>query len=143
MKCNTCGRSEEETDFYPYLQTKRKECHYAYQKEYRSRQAGQSMTKDKKYALKKRYGLSVERFETMIQDQDGRCAICGQKPEETVAQVGYHDRLHVDHDHESGLVRGLLCNGCNRALGFINDDPDRALAMAFYLLEASQKASVA
>lgn len=63
--------------------------------------------------------------------QEGLCAICHQ-PE----TVKYGDRvkdLAVDHDHETGEVRGLLCNNCNRALGMFGDSAERLLAAARYL----------
>ena len=66
----------------------------------------------------RRYGLTIEQYDQMVEDQDGCCAICG----------GEVDRLRVDHDHETGGVRGLLCHGCNTALGLMADDPERLLA---------------
>ena len=58
--------------------------------------------------IKRRYGLTTEQVEAMRATQDGACAICEAKPE----------RLSIDHCHETGRVRGLLCAPCNRALGF-------------------------
>jgi len=71
------------------------------------------------------YGLSDEDFGAMYRDQGGRCAIC---EDET--------RLNVDHDHETGKVRGLLCRRCNVALGFLRDDPELADLAAAYLRRA-------
>jgi recombination endonuclease VII len=68
------------------------------------------------------YGLSIERYDALLAEQGGGCAICGRT-----------ERLHVDHDHESGVVRGILCGGCNRALGCMDDDPERLVAAARYL----------
>lgn len=62
--------------------------------------------------LRSQYGISLEEWNYMYQKQNGRCAICRKQTETLV----------VDHDHESGAVRGLLCNSCNSALGFIYDD---------------------
>jgi hypothetical protein len=61
------------------------------------------------------YGLTVAGYEKMLADQDGRCAICGG--EETAKLRGRVRRLCVDHDHETGQVRGLLCSRCNTMLG--------------------------
>lgn len=66
--------------------------------------------------LKRRYDMSVEEFATLLESQNGVCAICG-KPER-----GKNNRLSVDHDHESGAIRGLLCNACNAGLGRFNDN---------------------
>ena len=60
--------------------------------------------------------LTEERYHELMESQEGRCAICGMKPE---------GRLAVDHDHATGQVRGLLCQSCNVAPGFLRDDPNR------------------
>jgi len=64
----------------------------------------------------RRYGISPEEFDLMVQIQDGLCAIC-RRPE----RVERLTRLSVDHDHKTGKVRGLLCQPCNRALGHFQD----------------------
>lgn len=62
------------------------------------------------YALKQ-YGLTLEDFDKMVAEQGGACAICGTVPEQ----------LCVDHCHEKGVVRGLLCSECNAGLGKLGD----------------------
>jgi len=57
----------------------------------------------------KRYGITVEQYEQFLIDQNGVCALCGQPPTKK--------RLNVDHDHNTGRIRGLLCHHCNIALG--------------------------
>jgi hypothetical protein len=65
-----------------------------------------------KYSLKKNYGMTVEQYDALLLAQDGRCAICGtDKPYKN------KDKLCVDHDHITGIVRGLLCDRCNGLLG--------------------------
>ena len=67
----------------------------------------------------------------MLSGQGGLCAICGQPPKpDGVRAAG---RLHVDHDHVTGAVRALLCNECNRALGYLRDDPNLMRAAAEYV----------
>ena len=73
----------------------------------------------------KKYGLTVEQFEKMFEDQYGLCKICSKE-----ARV-----LCVDHNHITGAVRSLLCNPCNTALGFLKEDPLRAKALAAYVEE--------
>jgi hypothetical protein len=75
----------------------------------------------------KKYGLTVERFHEMIIAQSGRCAICGEAF--TYAQRG----LNVDHDHDTGRVRGLLCARCNIGLGAFKDRPEILEAALLYL----------
>lgn len=66
--------------------------------------------------LLSKYGLTVEMFNNMLNKQGGLCAIC-----RAVLESGY--RMHVDHDHETGAVRGILCNSCNMGLGKFKDSP--------------------
>lgn len=62
--------------------------------------------------LKYKYGLTPERFEEMLTAQEGKCAICRRPPRPGKP-------FSIDHDHETGRVRGLLCQFCNVMLGFI------------------------
>lgn len=83
------------------------------------------------YNLKKLYGLTIEQYEAMLVEQGGVCALC-RKPPSGRANGG---RLHVDHDHETGRVRRLLCYHCNNALGHFRDDPDLMRRAADYIEE--------
>lgn len=76
--------------------------------------------------LANRYGMTAEEYRRRVDKQQGRCAVCGDPP-------GEGKRLHVDHDHESGAIRDLLCGPCNHALGHAKDDPARLRALAAYL----------
>lgn len=76
--------------------------------------------------LATRYGMTIEEYRRRVAAQDGRCAICGDEPDDG-------KRLHVDHSHDTGVVRDLLCRWCNYALGNAKDDPARLRAMADYL----------
>jgi hypothetical protein len=69
----------------------------------------------------------------MLARQDGVCAIC--RGEETRTMAGTVLALCVDHDHETGRVRGLLCHPCNMLLGFARDDEERLQAAVRYLSE--------
>jgi len=68
--------------------------------------------------IHKNYGLTPEKHLAMQEAQDYSCAICGKHEDE----LGY--KLRVDHNHDSGKVRGLLCNGCNTSLGHFGDSVD-------------------
>lgn len=63
------------------------------------------------------YGLTVEQYDAMLLEQKGVCAICGKQ--EALSSKGV---LSIDHDHNSGKVRGLLCDTCNRGLGHFYDN---------------------
>ena len=69
---------------------------------------------------KTRYGLSGKDIARRIADQGSQCAICG-----IVFELGKKGSFHIDHDHRTGLVRGLLCTTCNLALGMLGDDVQR------------------
>jgi hypothetical protein len=76
-----------------------------------------------------RYGLAAEQFTAMLDHQDYRCAIC-YLPFDPEAGI---DAIHVDHDHATDTVRGLLCGPCNRGLGHFYDDPMRLRTAADYI----------
>jgi hypothetical protein len=75
------------------------------------------------------YGIPPEQFRLMYDAQGGCCLIC-KLP----------GKLVVDHDHENGEVRGLLCNPCNTALGLLKEDTARMLAMRDYIIQRSDAA---
>lgn len=70
----------------------------------------------REYELKRRYTLSQEDYDGLFVSQGGVCAICDSPPNSKA--------LHVDHNHATGKVRGLLCDKCNRGLGYFNDNPN-------------------
>ena len=72
------------------------------------------------------YGVTADEVNAMLEAQGGGCAICGVKPERLAS-------MHLDHDHERGHLRGLLCLSCNQALGHFRDDPALLRAAAGYL----------
>lgn len=78
-----------------------------------------------KARLKNEFGLSIEQFDAMLAAQNGVCAIC-KRPDPT-------RQLSVDHDHKTGRVRQLLCNRCNPALGYVQDDVEILKSMIVYL----------
>jgi hypothetical protein len=73
-----------------------------------------------------KYGLTVDAYDAMVLAQKGLCAICARPPGDS--------RLHVDHCHKTGQVRGLLCGRCNTAIGLLGDDP-KILAMAISYIQ--------
>lgn len=86
-----------------------------------------------------RYGITQEQFEEMFEAQGGVCAICGSAATPGIGPAS--QRLHVDHDHRTGKVRALLCNNCNRGLGYLQDDYELLLKAVAYLKEFENVAS--
>lgn len=80
--------------------------------------------------MKWKYGLTEGQYKEMLSSQGGGCAICGTKEPGGRGGYGY---LMIDHCHTTGKIRGLLCNGCNRALGYMGDSPEIADRCAEYL----------
>jgi hypothetical protein len=80
----------------------------------------------------KRYGLSLAHYLHLLTQQEERCAICGRHRSE------FNKDLCIDHDHRTGEVRGLLCDACNKGIGFLQDNPGVVQAAADYLYEKRQ-----
>jgi hypothetical protein len=89
-----------------------KPCHGVYQRE-------QKMTRI--------FNISVAEYDALLAAQDGLCAICCRPPKK--------NRLAVDHDHKSGLIRGLVCWTCNQGLGLWAESQERMQAACIYLSE--------
>lgn len=87
------------------------------------------LRKRKDLHLRDRYGITIEQYEDMLQSQNGLCTICG------VAMDSSQKTCipHVDHDHSTGKVRGILCGSCNAGLGNFRDDVKRLLKAVDYL----------
>lgn len=77
--------------------------------------------------LIRQYNITLADYDRILLGQGSCCAICKS---EIQTDLG---RFHVDHDHQTGVVRGLLCGNCNRGLGVFQDDPDFLRAAADYL----------
>jgi len=68
------------------------------------------------YCLMHRYGLTIEDYNYILEQQGGVCEICRKPVSE------FNKRLHVDHDHNTGVIRGLICSSCNLMLGHAKDN---------------------
>lgn len=78
-----------------------------------------------------RLGATEREYEHLYGMQDGVCVGC-QQPE-VATRAGRHLRLAVDHDHDTGTIRGLLCGNCNKALGLVGEDHGRLRRLANYI----------
>jgi recombination endonuclease VII len=79
----------------------------------------------RRYWLQAKYDITEDEYIRLYNAQDGRCAICGIHPADKL--------LCVDHDHKTGLVRGLLCVRCNTGIGYFLDNIGSLIAAAIYL----------
>ena len=121
--CNSCGLEklisefhEAQADCKPCRSTKDKKRYYE---------------NDRGNYLKRKYGITSQDYDNMYSEQEGSCAICG------IHQSELKNRFCVDHDHDTGQVRGLLCNNCNNGIGKLQDNYDTIYRAADYLRAAS------
>ncbi|WP_442928074.1 endonuclease VII domain-containing protein [Microbacterium sp. MMO-23] len=84
------------------------------------------------YLLWEKYRIRESEYFKLLAQQGGVCAICGGPPK---GQGEANGRYSVDHDHETGRVRGLLCSPCNSGIGHMKDSPELLLRAAKYLDE--------
>ena len=83
--------------------------------------------------LQSRYGVSIEWYDSKLEEQNNLCAACGE-PEKAIQNTSGKLRpLSVDHDHESGKTRALLCTSCNAILGMLENHPEKTKKLIIYL----------
>lgn len=99
-----CKREREEQNFAP------SEANGSY---------GKCKECTKWFKIKIRYGLTKEDYFKILMSQNNTCAICKDPERVKASKTGI---LHVDHNHKTGKVRGLICNACNSILGYANAD---------------------
>lgn len=128
--CSKCGKEKSIKCFY-----KRKE---KYGDGYRGECKKCHSNYNLKYRLYKNFNLSLNEYNQLLKNQNGKCIICGQKPKNQINNKGKKGRrLSVDHNHKTGHIRGLLCNYCNfYLLRFLKDDKNRAFGLINYLNKA-------
>lgn len=84
--------------------------------------------------LKREYGITLEDYNKMLEDQNGVCSICKKSETSIHEKTNKLRNLAVDHCHETGKVRGLLCSKCNRGLGYFKDNVMNLIKAAKYLI---------
>lgn len=82
-----------------------------------------------KHEIKRLYGCTSEKYDSLLSEQNNKCWIC-EKQHNPNAQKG---RLYLDHCHDTGKIRGLLCGGCNLLLGYACDKPELLTRAIAYL----------
>lgn len=130
LDCNKCHRPFPVDSFYadkrykngvyPYCQ----ECRKGYWRDDDRR------AKRKLYDMLRRYGVTEAHYKELVASQDGKCAICCTEPESR--------QLHIDHDHKSGKVRGLLCHKCNNGIGLFSDSVQLLTSAVDYLISSTK-----
>jgi len=116
-RCKLCARAAKrassirvkQADPLAYLKRRRR-----YVNTYKSNHPDKIDAYNHKRNLRRKFGMTVEQYEQLLTIQNGVCAICFQPP--------VTKRLAVDHDKETGQIRGLLCVNCNTAIGLLKHD---------------------
>lgn len=128
--CYKCGESKSLDKFAKDRHSKdslQSRCRIC-QASYRDRECPK---KRKDRRLQNLYGITLEAYNNMLSFQSSGCAVCGSDK-----------KLVLDHDHNNGQVRAILCNDCNLALGRVKDNPQTLLKLVDYLIKHSKKVSV-
>ena len=102
--------------------SRQKDWYKAWQRDYYERTVGASQHKA---WINKQYGITPEDYRRMMDEQEGKCALCNEECS--------GNRLSVDQNHDTGKVRGLLCRNCSRGLGLLKEDPSILLRAIQYL----------
>lgn len=133
-ECKTCRKDVPLVLFYPTKKGKYGrsqsciECEKRQRREeWKNNKPNRSKTQQHYNHIKSTYGLTRAQYDAMVLASNGRCSVCGSPPE---SKSG---RLHVDHCHQTGKIRGMLCRRCNTAMGFMKDDPWRFLSAIAYI----------
>lgn len=145
--CTKCGETKEHGEYHkqsksrdglkPWCKTCSNSFSGKYYKENKSKVLKQARVRYLQHGrnkdLRSKYGISSTCYEKMWQDQGCKCAICGREREE--------DERHfpVDHCHDTGKVRAILCGSCNRGIGMLQDDPEVVQSAADYLLKHKEQ----
>jgi len=135
--CKICNQPKPLTEFY---QTIRNGSPYGYHGKCKScyvkkQQENYDPIKKRDENLKRVYGIGIDEYNALLEKQNNRCAICestdpkGRKS----GRGGGVDVFYVDHDHKTGNVRGLLCNICNRTMGYVGENSGVLEEMIKYL----------
>lgn len=147
--CKDCGVSRSPEDFHRHsrtldrLQVICKDCMRVRNREWKARnpeklaeyerRRPRRTTQERREHQLRQYGITQQRYDELVEQQGGRCAICQQIPTPTArTQIA----LFVDHCHATDKVRGLLCHNCNCAIGHMKDDIKRLRAAIAYLEDA-------
>ena len=126
--CKRCGK---ETEHYSVAGS----C-IVCQRSYKQSQKG--LTASKYENIKLKYGITKDEWYWMLKEQYGKCKICNREMEIELGNGNNSIGCHVDHSHETGIIRGLLCNSCNKGLGFFKDDVSALQSAIIYLNETGR-----
>ena len=132
-ECKTCKIKKEESNFYfstnkhngkKYASSSCKMCDNQRSRAYHLDNKDKRHRQHKDWRTLAKYGISPEKRDNILKSQNYACAICGKSDEISLA---------IDHDHATGIVRGMLCNNCNNGLGRFMDNVELLKNAILYL----------
>jgi hypothetical protein len=85
--------------------------------------------------LKKSFGITLDQYNVLLEEQNGVCAICGNPETVIDNRTKQHRSLAVDHCHTTKKVRGLLCMGCNQGIGNFRENPQFLVSATSYVMK--------
>lgn len=130
-KCVSCHNEYRRKHYQPDP-NKRTEYHAKYRrdnKEKIEKYRKENLERARRHRLRQYSGMTLELYEELLEAQEGTCALCPAK----YRHPNNVHKLCVDHNHETGAVRGLLCSACNSGLGYFKDDTELLLKAITYL----------
>ncbi len=136
--CSKCRQSKLLTEFYPQAngvygrKSACSTCSRSYTSRYRKAKGEGGKHVARCSYLQRTYGMSLEEYTSLLSAQNASCAIC-----QTHYSKVLHGKLCVDHCHESGKIRGLLCHPCNAAIGLLKEDEEVLYRAARYIRETT------
>lgn len=137
-QCCVCLERKHFDDFYNYKNKsdgksyRCKLCDDVARKKWKSSNVDKARYSMRNNNLKTKYGVDIEWYETKFKEQGHKCAVCGIT-ENQVTGDRSHLNFAVDHNHDTGNVRGVLCNKCNRAIGMLGDSSESLNKAVNYL----------
>lgn len=143
--CTDCKLSKDSSEFgvrkdengiFKYFRSNCRPCESQRYRKWYQVNKEKSAAYSRKSGLMSRHGMTLEEYESINTSQKGICAICKNPPR------GGYKHLVVDHCHETGNIRGLLCNTCNRAIGLFKDSPELLSNASEYLRNGFIRTSV-
>ena len=137
--CCICGERKSFSEFYNYKNKsdgksyRCKQCDNIAKAAYRRKHSAKVKKRRRDIDLMSSFGITQGDYDAILKSQNYSCAICGIHYTDVRVTSGRADYFSVDHCHETGGIRGLLCNRCNLALGMFRDSQDLLHRAAKYL----------
>ena len=146
-RCAACGETKPHFEFSlaraaqpnrnAVYRSNCKQCQATAARGWYARNPERAKANKRRFNLERFYGLTVDQYNELLRKQHGGCAICGLSDLDAPGARRKFE-LSVDHCHDTGRVRGLLCNRCNRAIGLFGDDPKILHKAIAYLLRGRE-----